>query len=30
MNNGILFSHEKERNSVIYNKLDGPKDYYAQ
>ena len=28
--NGILLSHKKEWNNVIYNSADGPRDYYTK
>ena len=28
--NGILLSHKKERNNVISNNMDGPRDYHTK
>ena len=30
IHSGILLSHEKERNGVIFRKRDGPKNYHAK
>lgn len=30
MYNGILFTHEKERNSVTYDNMGGPWGYYTK
>ena len=28
--NGTLFSYKKEHNNVIFNKMNGPRDYHTK
>ena len=30
IHNGILLSHQKERNTSIFRNMDGPRNYHAE
>jgi len=30
IHNGILLSHQKERNTSIFSNMDGPRNYHAK